>query len=83
MLKDAKAYHKAMYAATHADEIFKHAYELGAAEAIEAEAKEAKNINMGKKKPESGSRKTPAVQEVSGPKSNLRSDGGLRITRRK
>jgi hypothetical protein len=38
---------------------------------------------MGKKKPESGTRKAPAVQEVSGPKSNLRADGGLRITKRK
>tara|TARA_R110000868_G_scaffold372961_1_gene636821 strand:- start:367 stop:1551 length:1185 start_codon:yes stop_codon:yes gene_type:complete len=83
MLKDAKKYHKAMYAAQHADEIFKTAYQLGAAEALEQDAREAKNIEMGRKKPESGKRTGTTVREVSSNGSNLRSDGGLRITGRK
>ena len=83
MLKDAKKYHKAMYAAQHADEIFKTAYELGAAEALEQNVREAKNIEMGRKKPEAGKRTGTTVTEVKGNGSNIRSDGGLRIPTRK
>ena len=43
---DAKAYHKAMYAAKNVDKIAKHFYEQGRAEALKQSAKEAKNINM-------------------------------------
>lgn len=83
MLKDAEKYHKAMYAAQNADELFKTAYELGAAEAIERDAKEAKNIDMGRKKPISTRKTGTTVREVSSPGSNLRADGGLRITGRR
>ena len=46
MLKDANAYHKALNAAMDPDALFKFAYEKGAADAIESDTKEAKNIDM-------------------------------------
>jgi hypothetical protein len=46
MLKDAKAYHKALNAAMDPDALFKFAYEKGAADAIEKDTMEAKNIEM-------------------------------------
>jgi hypothetical protein len=46
MLKDANAYHKALNAAMDPDALFKFAYEKGAADAIEKDTMEAKNIEM-------------------------------------
>lgn len=45
-LKDANAYHKALNAAMDPDALFKFAYEKGAADAVERDTKEAKNIEM-------------------------------------
>jgi hypothetical protein len=81
MLKDAKKYHKALYAATHTDKLVKWAYDLGASEAIESDAKEAKNIDMGKgKKPVAQNKDGINVVQVDSSGSNIRPDGGLRIT---
>jgi hypothetical protein len=80
MLKDAKKYHKALYAATHTDKLVKWAYELGASEAVESDAKEAKNIDMGKgKKPVAHNKDGINVIQVDNSGSNIRPDGGLRI----
>lgn len=46
MLKDAGAYHKALYAAMNTDALVKYAYELGASEAIAGSIKDSKNIDM-------------------------------------
>ena len=84
MLKDANKYHKAMYAAQNTDKLVKWAYELGASEAVESDAKEAKNIEMGKgKKPVAQNKDGVQVVEVNNPGSNIRKDGGLRIMGRK
>ena len=45
-IKDAKGYHKAMYAAKNADKIAQHFYEQGRADAIRSNAKDSKNISM-------------------------------------
>ena len=45
-LGDASSYHKALFAGRHADKIASHFYEQGRADAIKAQAKEAKNIDM-------------------------------------
>jgi hypothetical protein len=83
MLKDAKKYHKALYAATNADKLVKWAYELGASEAVESDAREAKNIDMGRNKPQSGKKDGVNVVEVNNSGSNIRKDGGLRIMGKK
>lgn len=46
VLKSSESYHKAMNAANDPDALFKFAYELGAANAIEQNVKDSKNINM-------------------------------------
>lgn len=46
-LKDAKSYHKAIFAATNADALAKHFYEQGIADATSGLVKETKNIDMG------------------------------------
>jgi hypothetical protein len=48
-LKNAAAYHKALYAAMNADKIAEHFYELGKANAIKNEVITSKNIDMGQK----------------------------------
>ena len=45
-LRDPKEYHKAMYAANNADQIAKHFYEQGKADATKGLVKETKNIDM-------------------------------------
>ena len=45
-ISDAKGYHKAMFAAQNADKLAQHFYEQGRADAIQQNAREAKNINM-------------------------------------
>tara|TARA_A100000171_G_scaffold49728_2_gene59414 strand:+ start:1036 stop:2241 length:1206 start_codon:yes stop_codon:yes gene_type:complete len=46
MMKDAKGYHKALYAAKNIDKIVKHFYEQGKADAIKDTTMKAKNIDM-------------------------------------
>ena len=46
MMKDAKGYHKALYAGRNIDKIVKHFYEQGKADAIKESAVNAKNIDM-------------------------------------
>lgn len=46
MLKDAKGYHKALFAARNADTIANHFYEQGKADAIKQISAESKNVNM-------------------------------------
>ena len=46
MIKDAKGYHKALYAGKNIDKIVKHFYEQGKADAIKETAKNSKNIDM-------------------------------------
>ena len=46
MMKDAKGYHKALYAGRNIDKIVKHFYEQGKADAIKESAVSAKNIDM-------------------------------------
>jgi hypothetical protein len=48
-LKNAAAYHKALYSAMNADKIAEHFYELGKANAIKNEVLTSKNIDMGQK----------------------------------
>jgi len=45
-IKDPKSYHKEMYAATNADQIARHFYEQGLADATKDLVKETKNIDM-------------------------------------
>ncbi len=46
MMKDAKGYHKALYAGKNIDRIVKHFYEQGKADAIKETSMNAKNIDM-------------------------------------
>ena len=46
MMKDARGYHKALYAARNIDKIVKHFYEQGKADAIKETTMKAKNIDM-------------------------------------
>ena len=46
MMKDARGYHKALYAAKNIDKIVKHFYEQGKADAIKDTTMKAKNIDM-------------------------------------
>jgi hypothetical protein len=46
MMKDAKGYHKALYAGKNIDKIVKHFYEQGKADAIKETSMSAKNIDM-------------------------------------
>ena len=45
-IRDPKSYHKEMFAATNADQIAKHFYEQGLADATKGLVKETKNIDM-------------------------------------
>ena len=45
-IKDAEAYHKALYVATNYESILANIYETAKAKAIEQEVRESKNINM-------------------------------------
>jgi len=47
MMKNAKGYHKALYAGKNIDKIVKHFYEQGKADAIKKTAVDSKNIDMG------------------------------------
>jgi len=47
MMKNAKGYHKALYAGKNIDKIVKHFYEQGKADAIKQTAIDSKNIDMG------------------------------------
>jgi len=47
MMKNAKGYHKALYAGKNIDKIVKHFYEQGKADAIKETASSSKNIDMG------------------------------------
>jgi hypothetical protein len=47
MMKNAKGYHKALYAGKNIDKIVKHFYEQGKADAIKETAISSKNIDMG------------------------------------
>ena len=47
MMKDAKGYHKALYAGKNIDKIVSHFYEQGKADAIKETALKSKNIDMG------------------------------------
>ena len=46
MMKDAKGYHKALYAGKNIDKIVKHFYDQGRADAIKETTMSAKNIDM-------------------------------------
>jgi hypothetical protein len=46
IVKDASSYHKALFAATNADDLFQFAYEQGKADATHGLVKETKNIDM-------------------------------------
>ena len=46
MMKDAKGYHKALYAGKNIDKIVKHFYEQGKADAIKGSIAKSKNIDM-------------------------------------
>ena len=46
MMKDAKVYHKALYAGKNIDKIVKHFYDQGKADAIKETTMGAKNIDM-------------------------------------
>ena len=54
MLRDAKGYHKALFAARNADSIANHFYEQGRADAIKSLEAESKNINMDPRKTNNG-----------------------------
>jgi hypothetical protein len=53
-LKDAKGYHKALFAASNADTIANHFYEQGRADAIKNLEAESKNINMDPRRTSNG-----------------------------
>jgi hypothetical protein len=54
LLSDAAGYHKALFAASNADEIANHFYEQGKADAIKETMANAKNINMDPRKSAEG-----------------------------
>ena len=54
LLQDAAGYHKALFAATNADELANHFYEQGKADAIKETMANAKNINMDPRKSAEG-----------------------------
>ena len=66
MMTDAKAYHKALYAAKNIDKIVKHFYDQGRADAVKQTAMDAKNIDMGPRKAapvvEAGGMKVRVIQ---------------------
>ena len=74
MLKDANAYHKALNAAMDPDALFKLAYEKGAADAIEKDTMEAKNIEMKARSSNQVVNEGSRVREV-----NASHGSGLRI----
>ena len=54
LLQDAAGYHKALFAASNADELANHFYEQGKADAIKETMANAKNINMDPRKTNEG-----------------------------
>ena len=54
LLEDGKGYHKALFAARHADALANHFYEQGKADAVKNMTAEAKNINMNQRKTSDG-----------------------------
>ena len=78
LLKDAKAYHKALSVALNPDRFAKHFYDLGVSQTVDNVSKKSKNINM-------DVRKTPRLVTKDGLKirsvqSNNQSSGrGLKI----
>jgi hypothetical protein len=62
MLKDAKGYHKALFAARNADTIANHFYEQGKADALRQLEAESKNINMDPRKTSTGVIETSGVK---------------------
>lgn len=76
-LKDAKGYHRALFAAKNADSLATHFYEQGKAEAIKDMMAESKNINMDPRKVsngviETGKAKVKAVSGDDVPKTKLK-----------
>jgi hypothetical protein len=69
MLQDAKGYHKSLAVAMNPDQFAKHFYELGAAEALESQAKKDKNIDF-------SARSTPSLLNKGGIKVRETSEGG-------
>lgn len=61
-IKDAKGYHKALFAARNSDAIANHFYEQGRADAIRQINAESKNINMDPRKSSSGVIETSGVK---------------------
>ena len=61
-IKDAKGYHKALFAARNADAIANHFYEQGKADAIRQVNAESKNINMDPRKSSNGVIETSGVK---------------------
>ena len=53
-IKDAKGYHKALYAARNVDTLAKHFYEQGQADAVKDVVKKSKNISQEPRKTQSG-----------------------------
>jgi hypothetical protein len=53
-VKDAKGYHKALYAARNVDTLAKHFYEQGKADAVKDVVKKSKNISQDVRKTQSG-----------------------------
>jgi hypothetical protein len=79
MMKDAKGYHKALYAGKNIDKIVKHFYEQGKADAIKETTMSAKNIDM-------SPRKSAPVVDTSGRKFRVLSgddSSGLKFKIRK
>lgn len=62
-IKDAKGYHRALFAARNVDKLVAHFYEQGRADALKTSAAEAKNIDMGAR----GTHDT-TTSDKSGPK---------------
>ena len=80
LLQDVEGYHKAMFAARNADQLAKLFYEQGKADAIEARAKDSKNLDFSHqhRAPETSSKLKPGqVREIQsqdnrGPRINLK-----------
>ncbi len=53
-IKDARGYHKALYAARNVDTLARHFYEQGQADAVKDVVKKSKNISQEPRKTQSG-----------------------------
>lgn len=67
-LKDAKDYHTSLFTAQHYNDVAKFFYELGQAEALEADIKEAKNIDMSTRKQAPDVKQSDDVVAMEAPK---------------